>query len=295
MSSMVTPQGIVHYETYGRGRPVILLHGWINSWGVWEDFMLHLADSAPFKVYALDFWGFGESAKSARGQAPPFKVTAYAQMVDQFMEALGIMRAPVCGHSMGGTVALTLALDFPERVTKAAIVGSPINGESLNVFLKMMGIDWMARTAWRIPRLVKTFIQVLLISDPPRVRNMVLRDVQRTSIESFFRSIGDLHYTDLEPRLSHLRVPVMGIFGERDVIVNPKEARRLAEGVQLARVHMMPVSTMAVKSWFHLQSSPFRSVAKRSTGNGYGEPKTSCVPYPVLWSAPIFAVRRFRP
>jgi pimeloyl-ACP methyl ester carboxylesterase len=242
VSSIVTPQGIVHYEAYGRGRPVILLHGWINSWGVWQDFMVHLADSAPYKVYALDFWGFGESAKLAHGQAPPFKVPAYAQMVDQFMEALGIIKAPVFGHSMGGTVALTLALDYPERVTKVTVVGSPVNGVSLNIFLKLMGVDWMARMAWRAPILVETFIRILLRHDPPRVKNMVLRDVQRTSTESFFRSIGDLHHTNLEPRLSDLRVPVLGVFGERDVIVDPREARRLAKCTRLPRVEMMPVS-----------------------------------------------------
>jgi pimeloyl-ACP methyl ester carboxylesterase len=127
-------------------------------------------------------------------------------------------------------------------VTKVTIVGSPINGISLNIFLKMMGVDWMARVAWRIPMLVETFIRILLMSDPPRVKNMVLRDVQRTSIESFFRSIGDLHHTNLEPRLPSLCVPVLGVFGERDVIVDPKEARRLAESTRLSQVEMMPVS-----------------------------------------------------
>ncbi len=242
VSSIVTPQGIVHYESYGRGRPVILLHGWINSWGVWEDFMIATADSAPYKVYALDFWGFGESAKSTRGQMPPFKVSAYAQMVAEFMEALGIQAAPVFGHSMGGTVALSLALGYPDCVTKVAIVGSPINGISLNPFLKMMGVDWMARMVWRIPIIVQMFIRIILRHDPKRVRQMIMRDVRQTSIESFFRSIGDLHHTDLEPRLGHLKVPVLGVFGERDQIVDPKEGRRLAQSVQWARVQMMPIS-----------------------------------------------------
>jgi pimeloyl-ACP methyl ester carboxylesterase len=209
---------------------------------VWEDFMVNLAESAPYKVYALDFWGFGESAKTMRGQSPPFKVAAYGQMVDQFMEALGIQSAPVFGHSMGGTVALTVALEYPERVKKVAIVGSPINGDSLNIFLKWMGVDWMARLVWRLPVIVRTFIRIILMRDPPRVQKMVLRDVQQTSIESFFRSIGDLHHTNLEPRLSHLQVPVLGVFGEHDVIVDPKEARRLADGVKLARIEMMPIS-----------------------------------------------------
>ncbi len=242
MSSIVTPQGIVHYESYGRGRPVILLHGWINSWGVWEEFMVHLAGQAPYKVYALDFWGFGESAKSMRGQLPPFKVGAYSEMVDQFMEALGIEKAPVFGHSMGGTVALNLALKFPARVTRVAVVGSPINGTSLNIFLKMMGVDWMARVAWRVPLMVQMFITLILRKDPLKVRQMVLRDVKQTSIESFFRSIGDLHHTDLEPYLGQLKVPVLGVFGERDVIVDPKESRRLAQAAQWAYVQMMPIS-----------------------------------------------------
>jgi pimeloyl-ACP methyl ester carboxylesterase len=69
-----------------------------------------------------------------------------------------------------------------------------------------------------------------------------LRDVQQTSIESFFRSIGDLHHTNLEPRLGELQIPVMGIFGEHDLIVSPKESHRLAVSLKTARVEMMPVS-----------------------------------------------------
>ena len=83
MSSIVTSQGIVHYETYGRGRPVILLHGWINSWGVWQDSMIDLAENGRHRVYALDFWGFGDSGKT---NTPPFRVDSYSEMVNQFIE-----------------------------------------------------------------------------------------------------------------------------------------------------------------------------------------------------------------
>ena len=61
MSSIVTDQGIVHYETYGSGAPVILLHGWIGSWGLWQPTMEALG--RHYRCYALDFWGFGESGK----------------------------------------------------------------------------------------------------------------------------------------------------------------------------------------------------------------------------------------
>ena len=104
----------------GRGAPVVLLHGWINSWAVWRETMIHLAEQRRFKVYALDFWGFGESAKET---GAPFRVNSYVSMVEQFMEEMGIMQAPVIGHSMGGTVSLSLTLKHPELVRKVAVVG----------------------------------------------------------------------------------------------------------------------------------------------------------------------------
>ena len=87
VSSIVTEQGILHYEAYGRGRPVILLHGWINSWDVWRNTMIAIPEIGRYKVYALDFWGFGESAKQ---RTPPFQIQSFADMVSQFMEIMGI-------------------------------------------------------------------------------------------------------------------------------------------------------------------------------------------------------------
>ncbi|NJN53330.1 MAG: alpha/beta hydrolase [Anaerolineae bacterium] len=113
MSSIVTEQGILHYESLGRGQPIILLHGWINSWDVWRDMMIALAKTGRFRVYALDFWGFGDSAKLANSHNTVFHIDSYAEMVRQFMDSLGIQQAPIFGHSMGGTVALQVSLTHP--------------------------------------------------------------------------------------------------------------------------------------------------------------------------------------
>ena len=112
MSSLITSEGIVHYEMDGRGEPVILLHGWINSWDVWRDSMIALAKTGSYRVYALDFWGFGDSAKGKETSTTSFQITSYVEMVREFMSVLGIQRAPVFGHSMGGTVALQMALTY---------------------------------------------------------------------------------------------------------------------------------------------------------------------------------------
>lgn len=236
MSSIVTEQGIVHYEAYGRGAPVILLHGWINSWDVWRDTMLAIPEIGRYKVYALDFWGFGESAKH---RTPPFQIESYAEMVGQFMEIMGIKEAPVFGHSMGGTVSLTLALNAPYRVTKVAIVGSPINGNSLNVFLKLAGVSWIAHLAWSLPVIKWLVMWMVLAGDSSEVREMIFRDVDRANTESFFRSIGDLHRTDLQRQVSHLTVPTLGVFGVHDNIVNPNQSKLLTRSLPQARVVMM--------------------------------------------------------
>lgn len=236
MSSIVTSQGIVHYEAYGRGRPVILLHGWINSWNVWRGSIIYLAEKAGFKVYALDFWGFGESANDAE---QPFRLVSFVDMVDQFMESLGILKAPVIGHSMGGTVALRLALEKPQRVTRVAVIGAPIEGTSLNFFLKLAGVDWIARMIKRSPVLLWAVIRLNTIGDSKYVREMIMKDAQNTTTESFFRSIGDLHHTDLRESLKRLKIPTMGIYGKGDNIVSPSQAKVLASSVNGALIHMM--------------------------------------------------------
>jgi len=239
VSSIVTDEGIVHYEAYGRGAPVVLLHGWINSWDVWRDTMLAIPELGRYKVYALDFWGFGESAKQ---KTPPFQIQSYAEMVSQFMEIMGIMEAPVFGHSMGGTVALTLALSAPQFVKKVGIVGSPINGNSLNIFLKLSGVGWIARSAWRFPVIKWAVMWMVLAGDSSRVRKMIFRDIGRANMESFFRSIDDLHRTDLRRQMHQLTIPTLGIFGVRDNIVNPNQSKLLTRSVPQARVEMMRAS-----------------------------------------------------
>jgi len=242
VSSIVTEQGILHYESIGRGQPVILLHGWINSWAVWRDSMIALPQIGRYRVYALDFWGFGDSAKGARTPVATFQISSYVEMVRQFMDSLGIQSAPIFGHSMGGTVALQMALTYSDRVKKVAVVGSPIVGTSLNQFLQLAGYGWIARLVWRYPIMLHSLMRFLLAKDSKKVRNMIFRDVQRTTIESFFRSIGDLRDTDLREALPTLKVPTLGIYGVNDNIVSPSNAKILKQSVDSAQLSMMKYS-----------------------------------------------------
>ena len=158
MSSIVTDRGIVHYETFGRGKPVVLLHCWLGSWNYWLSTMEYLAGH-QYKTYALDFWGFGDSAKQG-----VFSVSEYVEMVDQFMERMGLRSARVMGHSMGGTVSLSLMLRRPERVSRVAVVGSPIVGSGLSLLLKAAGCRPVARLLYAIPGLLPAMIKALSVT-----------------------------------------------------------------------------------------------------------------------------------
>lgn len=235
MSSIVTEQGVVHYEVYGRGTPVILLHGWLGSWGCWLGTMQALAPR--HRTYALDFWGFGESDKRRES----YSISDFVALVDQFMERLGIQSAPIIGHSMGGTVALSLALTRPRRVRKVAVVGSPIDGRSLNLFLKLAGYPWIAFLVWNSPSLLRLGIRLFapwIAASWSEWYAMLMRDLSKMTLESFLLSISSLHHTDLSPALHTLRMPALGVYGRGDKIVDPRQAE-LFDQVAGARVEVM--------------------------------------------------------
>jgi pimeloyl-ACP methyl ester carboxylesterase len=240
VTSLVTDQGIIHYETYGRGRPVLLLHGWLGSWALWRDSIEVLGKE--FRTYALDFWGFGESGGTIKN-SNIYTVDNFVDLVHQFMDKLGIVKAPLVGHSMGGTVSLSTAIRYPDRVVKVAVVGSPINGSSLNLLLKMSGYPAIASFFWLSPPGLRLFLRVysyFMARDGRRMAKMITRDVSQITMHSFFQSIGTLRQTDLRPRLGEIQVPTLGIYGRRDIIVDPHQRDVLKAGVKHADISFYP-------------------------------------------------------
>jgi pimeloyl-ACP methyl ester carboxylesterase len=232
VSSITTDQGIVHYEVFGRGRPVILLHGWLGSWALWQETMAYL--NRDYRTYALDFWGFGESGKKRETYA----VQDFVSLVDQFMERLGIGRAPVVGHSMGGTVTLSVALQYPHRVSKVAVVGSPIVGSSLAWTLKLAGYRPIALTLFNMMSVFRLGLRAFspLISKSPNYSDLLLKDLSQTTLEPFLLSIASLSRIDLRPRLHEIKVPVLGIYGDTDTIVNPHQWQPLQDNISDVRI-----------------------------------------------------------
>lgn len=225
MPTLVTEQGIVHYETYGRGRPVILLHGWLGSWALWRNTIEELGKD--FKTYAIDFFGFGNSVRSTQ-----VSVDVYVDLVYEFMQKLGISKAALVGHSMGGTVALGVAARYPQKVASVTVIGSPIVGSSLNPFLKLSGYKYVARLTYSVPLVKDTLLYSLTRfggRNGSATYKMVREDAAKVAPDAFFQSIGTLRDTDVTDKLADLLMPILGVYGRNDIIVNPKQGKLLVK------------------------------------------------------------------
>ncbi len=128
----------MYYEIYGKGEPLILLHGGFGSSEMMGGMIA--AFSKKYRVIAVDSRSQGRTTDSDE------KELSYAQMaldVNGFMDQLNIKKAKFVGWSDGGDIALELALIHPEKIDKAVIMGANYLGESKGVFL---GVD----TTWKM-------------------------------------------------------------------------------------------------------------------------------------------------
>lgn len=100
------------------GEPVILLHGYTDSWFSYSRVLPLVPDR--YRVYALTLRGHGDSDRPASG----YQMRDLASDVIAFMDAKGIVRASIVGHSMGGLVAQQVALAAPRRTSRLVLVAT---------------------------------------------------------------------------------------------------------------------------------------------------------------------------
>ncbi len=111
---------LVHYEVLGRGRPVILIHGWLGSWRYWVPTMRQL--QLKYRVYAMDLFGYGDSSKNPAR----YSVARQVHLLDELMQQLGVPKAAMIGHGLGAQVLLEFARLYPERVARMMLVSAPL-------------------------------------------------------------------------------------------------------------------------------------------------------------------------
>lgn len=116
-----TGEGKINLVTAGRGTPLLLLHGYPQNYVMWHKIALRLAED--FTVVATDLRGYGDSFKpQGKTDHSNYSKRAIAQDQVEVMSQLGYEEFYLVGHDRGGRVAHRLALDYPERVKKLAVL-----------------------------------------------------------------------------------------------------------------------------------------------------------------------------
>ena len=126
MSGFIIDDSIAHYEVLGRGKPVVFLHGWIGSWRYWIPAMQTI--SISYRAYALDLWGFGDSAKNEK----LYTLEKQINLLDRFFAETGIGKVVLIGHGLGAVLATLYAVQNAFTVDRFMAVSLPIKKGDLD-------------------------------------------------------------------------------------------------------------------------------------------------------------------
>ncbi len=228
------------------GDPAVLLHGFggdLNNWLFNQG-----ALAAERTVYALDLPGHGGSSKQiGSGDFKEFR-----GVLAGFLDAVGVEKAHLVGHSMGGVIALDFALSFPGRVASLVLVasaglGPEIAGDYIEGFIsegRRRGIK---------PHLEKLF------SNPSLVSRQLIDDILKykrlDGVEAALRTVAGAFFPEgrqsqvLREQICDLSVPVLVLWGESDRILPVVHAEGLPDNVQTrifeGRGHMVQMEAPA--------------------------------------------------
>lgn len=206
------------YEKLGSG-PVnlLLIHGNLASKRWWNQVKIPL--SKQYTVYSLDLRGCGESEQPKEG----YSVPQYGKDVLAFMNQMGIDKACLVGHSMGGAVAMDVASKEPSRIEKLILLNSaPVFGFFTSPE-KYSIIEFYA-TQRDLLKLSLSAIAPTVASEP--FFEELVDDAYRAAFTAVFnaKSLSTIDYTDWARTFAH---PVLILFGEKDTLISRQDTEKM--------------------------------------------------------------------
>jgi len=215
------------------GLAILLLHGFGADMSTWMFNQAALAEDRP--VHAIDLPGHGGSEKEMADGS----VEALAESVLDYMDAAGLDVAYLVGHSLGGAIAATIALNVPSRVAGLTLVapvglGPEIAGDFIEGFI--------AETR---ARKLRPFIE-MLVADPAMVTaDMVEEVLKYKRLDGALAALrliatanfaGNTQRFALRDRLAGIKAPTQIIWGESDRILPAKHAAGLPAQIQVTTI-----------------------------------------------------------
>lgn len=217
-------QTIAYVDEGSGAETLVFVHGLGSYLRAWEKNIHELSGS--YRCIALDLPGYGQSGASSEGYHPKYFATVLAQLI----EKLALKNVILVGHSMGGQIAMHLALDYPELIKKMVLV-APAGLEAFSEAEKMWfkQIYTPAFVAAATPEQVQQNYLLNFFKMPKDAETMIKDRIAQMSTEGFAAYcemipqcvMGMLEQPVLE-RLSELKLPVFLLFGKEDRLIPNK-------------------------------------------------------------------------
>jgi pimeloyl-ACP methyl ester carboxylesterase len=220
------------YRTCGSGPDVVLIHGWLSSSRMWEQAMRHLAPH--YRVWALDLLGFGESRTTEDDLV--LNVDQHVELVTTFLRHFNIQPYAVVGHSMGGAIAIKLALNSHSLMQRLVLVcpvvtgylhfniGTLIGNEMTQRLMAAGGRWWPALQTMPGSNL---FVAPLYL--PNEANRRTLEDFRRATWQATYGGLTSLATIRLDQHLHNIALPTLVITGSQDLTVPPSDSRLAAK------------------------------------------------------------------
>jgi pimeloyl-ACP methyl ester carboxylesterase len=243
----------VIYRVAGSGPPVVLIHGMLNSSSHWRSVALSLA--GEYTVVAPDLIGHGDSA-APRGD---YSLGAHAASIRDLLAAIGIDRATIVGHSLGGGVAMQFFYQFPQRVERLVLISSGGLGRdvspllrtaalpgmsallSMTIHARLLGGLWDAGSRLRERG---SSVGVYLQAIARALRPLETADARGAFLHTL-RSVIDVHGQRVAAtdRLYLLEsIPTLIVWGERDNTIPLRHGRLAHEAIPNSAFRTLPAA-----------------------------------------------------
>lgn len=226
----------IAYDDFGSGETLVLLHGFPLARAMWDNVQSLLV--TRFRVVRVDLRGMGAS-QIAGG---PYLMETLAGDVAGVLDALGIARATICGHSLGGYVALAFARMYLERVSALALVSSRFDADDLPIARAREALaDQIERDATMQP-VIDGYLPRLLAPDTFAQRPDIVARARRIALATdpcgaaaMLR--GMAQRVDANDIAEEIAVPTFVIAGRHDAVIDAAEVERIARAFAQGSLH----------------------------------------------------------
>lgn len=194
MSAIILDGSMVHYEALGRGRPIVFLHGWVGSWRYWINAMQ--VASTSFRAYALDLYGFGDTTRDPLR----YSLDQQADLLNQFLEEMGIGKVAIVGHDLGALVGFTFLKRFHTSVDRVMAINCPLDYEAVNTRMRTAPATELAE--W--------------LTSKSSDAMSALADASKVDPQAVTASLAGLQADNWLAGIRNLGVPCLFVYGSND-------------------------------------------------------------------------------